>query len=135
MISRNLSKEKISLADKKSDHRVQANVPAKMVSQNVQGPYGIKFNKEGEWAFDLPIFLKANNTPYALIKLKEFTGMDEEEVKALLEAMTEDNQNPPVDFDTSKVKQFFEKNKQRYPGLGDSLGEGNYRWAIEHNKA
>lgn len=128
-------------ADAMSDHAVQVDKKAHVVSQNLQGPYAIKRNKQADgWTLDTPerVPLKRDaqgRVPQKLIEhLQAITDLDEKVCKRFAECIVDDNTAKT----TSKVQQFLKEMQQaskqnlgKFGGIGDLLGEGGHRICIE----
>ncbi len=112
----------LKIANTMSDHEVQLDGFAGLVSQNLQGPYAIKKVKQ-TWVFDWPKeHLKINQLDQNKVikELLHVTGMNNEDSDILLDAMKKNT-----------VENVLGNLNKKYPGIGETLGEGGFRISIE----
>lgn len=141
-----IDEAKLDEANALSDHHAQCDVNGRIVSQNLQGPYGIKRKgpPDNNFIFDLPFKIGFNkkdptdptgqkwipltaqelNNPANRKKLAEATGLDDADCGKLLESMVLPNDGK----ETAKLLGDLAKD---YPGLNQSLGYAGNRFSIE----
>jgi hypothetical protein len=69
-----------------------------------------------------------------LTVVENYRPETEEGAKRARQSILKIRENLKKEMDNSKVKKFFAKKKSTYPGIGEPLGQGSYRFSIESNK-
>ncbi|MDX1837287.1 hypothetical protein [Legionella taurinensis] len=142
-------------ANAMSDHAAQVNPSASVVSQNLQGPYAIKMERNF-WVLDWPKGslridkgLRGQNDKFnqVITDLVQITGLKEKECRLLLNAIIDDNsksaeQRGKIAKAVPRYKKSSESSSVfktlatlTNKGIGDTLGEGGFRICIESDTA